>query len=59
MLEDNERVDHLIKEGYEIIQNDEVFSFSTDALLLGYLTEVRKMIKLWIYVPAMVLFHYY
>ena len=27
MLEDNERVDHLIKEGYEIIQNDEVFSF--------------------------------
>ena len=33
MLEDNERVDHLIKEGYEIIQNDEVFSFSTDALL--------------------------
>ena len=35
MLEDNERVDHLIKEGYEIIQNDEVFSFSTDALLLG------------------------
>lgn len=59
MLEDNERVDHLIKEGYEIIQNDEVFSFSTDALLLGYLTEVRKMIKLWIYAPAMVLFHYY
>ena len=47
MLEDNERVDHLIKEGYEIIQNDEVFSFSTDAL------------KLWIYAPAMVLFHYY
>ena len=36
MLEDNERVDHLIKEGYEIIQNDEVFSFSTDALLLGF-----------------------
>ena len=35
MLEDNERVDHLIKEGYEIIQNDEAFSFSTDALLLG------------------------
>lgn len=60
MLEDNERVDHLIKEGYEIIQNDEVFSFSTDALLLGYLTEVRKNDKvLWIYAPAMVLFHYY
>ena len=55
MLEDNERVDHLIKEGYEIIQNDEVFSFSTDALLLGYLTEVRKndkvmvMLRQWCY----------
>ena len=32
MLEDNERVDHLIKEGYEIIQNDEVFLF----LLMPY-----------------------
>ena len=42
MLKDNERIDYLIKEGYEIIQNDDVFSFSTDALLLGYLTEVRK-----------------
>ena len=31
MLEDNERVDHLIKR-YEIIQNDEVFSF----LLMPY-----------------------
>ena len=36
MLKDNERIDYLIKEGYEIIQNDDVFSFSTDALLLGY-----------------------
>ncbi|MGX0911949.1 tRNA1(Val) (adenine(37)-N6)-methyltransferase [Staphylococcus caprae] len=42
MLKDNERIDYLIKEGYEIIQNDDVFSFSTDTLLLGYLTEVRK-----------------
>lgn len=42
MIKDNERIDCLIKEGYEIIQNDDVFSFSTDALLLGYMTEVRK-----------------
>ena len=42
MLKENERLDCLIKEGYEIIQNDDVFSFSTDALLLGHLTEVRK-----------------
>ena len=40
MLKENERLDCLIKEGYEIIQNDDVFS--TDALLLGHLTEVRK-----------------
>ena len=42
MLKENERLDCLIKEGYEIIQNDDVFSFSTDALLLGHLIEVRK-----------------
>lgn len=38
----NERLDHLIKEKLSIIQNDEVFSFSTDALLLAHFTEVRK-----------------
>lgn len=27
MLKENERLDCLIKEGYEIIQNDDVFSF--------------------------------
>ncbi|PTE68229.1 SAM-dependent methyltransferase [Staphylococcus devriesei] len=42
MLKNNERFDYLIKENLKIIQNDEVFSFSTDALLLGHFTEVRK-----------------
>ena len=46
MLKENERIDYLIREGYEIIQNDDVFSFSTDALLLGHLTEVRKNDKI-------------
>lgn len=38
----NERVDKLIKEQLDIIQNDDVFSFSTDALLLGHFTTLRK-----------------
>lgn len=42
MLKDNERLDLLIKEDLKIIQNDDVFSFSTDALLLGDFTEIRK-----------------
>ena len=42
MLEENERLDSLLKENLEIIQNDEVFSFSTDALLLGHFTHLRK-----------------
>ena len=42
MLRDNERLDCLLKENLEIIQNDEVFSFSTDALLLGHFTHLRK-----------------
>lgn len=42
MLEENERLDSLLKEDLEIIQNDEVFSFSTDALLLGHFTHLRK-----------------
>ncbi len=33
MLKENERFDQLIKENFSIIQNDDVFSFSTDALL--------------------------
>ncbi|MGJ5702992.1 tRNA1(Val) (adenine(37)-N6)-methyltransferase [Staphylococcus equorum] len=39
---ENERLDFLIKEKLEIIQNDDVFSFSTDALLLAHFTKVKK-----------------
>ena len=42
MLKDNERLDLLIKEDLKIIQNDDVFSFSTDALLLGILPKLEK-----------------
>ncbi|MGJ5713472.1 tRNA1(Val) (adenine(37)-N6)-methyltransferase [Staphylococcus auricularis] len=42
MLLPNERLDYLLKENLRIIQNDDVFSFSTDALLLGHFTSVRK-----------------
>ncbi|EHL7185461.1 tRNA1(Val) (adenine(37)-N6)-methyltransferase [Staphylococcus pseudintermedius] len=42
MLHPGERLDYLIREDLRIIQNDAVFSFSTDALLLGHFTEVRK-----------------
>ncbi|UTH13750.1 tRNA1(Val) (adenine(37)-N6)-methyltransferase [Macrococcus equipercicus] len=42
MLKENERFDQLIKEGLEIIQNDAVFSFSTDALLLGHFVPTLK-----------------
>ncbi|UDI79144.1 tRNA1(Val) (adenine(37)-N6)-methyltransferase [Staphylococcus taiwanensis] len=42
MLKNHERYDYLIKENLQIIQNDDVFSFSTDALLLAHFTKVRK-----------------
>ncbi|ARJ51031.1 tRNA1(Val) (adenine(37)-N6)-methyltransferase [Staphylococcus lutrae] len=42
MLQPGERLDYLIREDLRIIQNDAVFSFSTDALLLGHFTKVRK-----------------
>ncbi|EGQ2753336.1 tRNA1(Val) (adenine(37)-N6)-methyltransferase [Staphylococcus pseudintermedius] len=42
MLQPGESLDYLIREDLRIIQNDAVFSFSTDALLLGHFTEVRK-----------------
>lgn len=42
MLQSDERFDYLLKEDLRIIQNDAVFSFSTDALLLGHFTNVRK-----------------
>ena len=35
MLKEQERLDDLIKENLKIIQNDEVFSFSTDALFIS------------------------
>ncbi|MBI5975569.1 tRNA1(Val) (adenine(37)-N6)-methyltransferase [Staphylococcus canis] len=41
-IQTHERVDCLIKENLKIIQNDAYFAFSTDALLLGHFTEVRK-----------------
>ncbi|WP_414045440.1 tRNA1(Val) (adenine(37)-N6)-methyltransferase [Macrococcus equi] len=45
MLLENERLDKLIKENLSIIQNDEVFSFSTDALLLAHFTTLKKKDK--------------
>lgn len=42
MLREHERLDYLTKEHLRIIQNDAVFSFSTDALLLAHYTTVRK-----------------
>nr|WP_263314365.1 tRNA1(Val) (adenine(37)-N6)-methyltransferase [Mammaliicoccus sp. Marseille-Q6498] len=42
MLNKGERLDQLLREDFEIIQNDEVFSFSTDALLLGEFVKVRN-----------------
>lgn len=41
-MKKNERIDRLIKEGLSIIQNDEVFSFSTDALLLAHFVRPIK-----------------
>lgn len=46
MLKTNERLDRLLKEQLDIIQNDEVFSFSTDALLLGHFTPALKKGKI-------------
>lgn len=57
MLKANERIDDLFKENLKIIQNDDVFSFSTDALLLGHFTEVRKNDKILDLCAEMVLLH--
>ena len=46
MLHEGERLDYLIKENLRIVQNDDVFSFSTDALLLAHFTHVRKQNKI-------------
>lgn len=44
-MHEGERLDKLLREGYEIIQNDNVFSFSTDALLLGHFVSARNKDK--------------
>lgn len=46
MLKENERFDQLLKENLSIIQNDDVFSFSTDALLLAHFTQLRAKDKI-------------
>lgn len=46
MLKNGERFDCLMKENLKIIQNDEVFSFSTDALLLAHFTKVKNRDKI-------------
>ncbi|MBF0747719.1 methyltransferase, partial [Gemella sp. 19428wG2_WT2a] len=45
MLHKGERLDQLLREKFEIIQNDDVFSFSTDALLLGDFVQTRNKDK--------------
>ena len=45
MLHKGERLDQLLREKLEIIQNDDVFSFSTDALLLGDFVQTRNKDK--------------
>lgn len=42
MLKDYERFDYLIKEKLEIIQNDNFFAMSTDALLLANFCKISK-----------------
>ena len=46
MLKENERFDKLLKENLSIIQNEDVFSFSTDALLLAHFTQLRAKDKI-------------
>lgn len=45
MLKDNERFDYLIKENLKIIQNDDFFAMSTDALLLANFCKISKHSK--------------
>ena len=52
MLNSGERLDQLLREEFEIIQNDDVFSFSTDALLLGDFTKVRNNIPSILKLPS-------
>lgn len=46
VLYENERIDQLYSEGVQIIQSQEVFSFSLDAVLLAHFTHVPKFGKI-------------
>jgi len=46
VLYENERIDQLYSEGVQIIQSQEVFSFSLDAVLLAHFTNVPKSGKI-------------
>lgn len=48
MLHSGERIDHLIREGIDIIQSKDVFSFSLDAVLLAYFTKIPNRKQLTI-----------
>lgn len=45
MLKENERIDELFREQMKIIQSDETFSFSVDALLLAEFVKPKKRVK--------------
>lgn len=45
MLKENERLDELYRENMQIIQSEETFSFSIDALLLANFVHVTKRVK--------------
>lgn len=44
-LKDNERIDYIFKQNVPIIQSKEVFSFSLDAIILAYYTEISPRAK--------------
>lgn len=48
MLQTGERIDHLIREGIDIIQSKDVFSFSLDAVLLAYFVKIPNRKQLTI-----------
>ena len=42
LVRSNERVDDLERNGYQLIQNPEVFCFGIDAILLGHVAKVNN-----------------
>lgn len=48
ILKESERVDDLLSHNLRIIQSDEVFSFSMDAVLLARFASVPKEDVFWI-----------